>query len=406
MCDTAVVFDRRSGVEQSYFAKNSDRDMEELQIIEVSMDPTREFKAFPYFERRQRYVNTNLPVLRQAFAEHAHPYQAVISRPIWMWGAEMGVNEHGVAIGNEAVFSTEPTPDEGLLGMDILRLALHNTASAKDAYRFIIHLLESYGQGGDGGYTSSLYYHNAFLIKDADEAFVLETAGRHWAVKRILDHAAISNTYSLRTDADQLDTGSAGVGDFKAVYEDRAASEPKNGEPRLAFSSQYVQQKDPDLTMMQNLLRSHGTPKASKSRARDALCIHPGGSSVTESTASMVVHWLPNVTLVWFSGTPQPCRALFKPLVLSKAAEFAFTDPKFAQDYAQTHRQLIRAVSSAPESVQEAVLTLRDEWEETYRARMYADIQSKSSEQLLAVSQECLQLEEQYQAQVRSLLNG
>ena len=41
-----------------------------------------------------------------------------------MWGAEMGANEHGVCIGNEAV-STKLESDEDLkeklLGMDLVR---------------------------------------------------------------------------------------------------------------------------------------------------------------------------------------------------------------------------------------------------------------------------------------------
>ena len=47
-------------------------------------------------------------------------------------------------------------------------------------------LLSSHGQGGacsEGD--PSFTYHNSFLVADADEAWVLETAAKWWAAEKI-----------------------------------------------------------------------------------------------------------------------------------------------------------------------------------------------------------------------------
>lgn len=49
-------------------------------------------------------------------------HAVILSKPAWMWGAEMGANDQGVCIGNEAVWTREPVaPGEALLGMDLVR---------------------------------------------------------------------------------------------------------------------------------------------------------------------------------------------------------------------------------------------------------------------------------------------
>jgi dipeptidase len=136
----------------------------------------------------------------------------LLAKPFWIWGAEMGANEHGVVIGNEAVFTRVPYEKEpGLIGMDFIRLALERAATARDALVVITRLLEEYGQGGNCGFTHRFYYHNSYILADPQEAWVLETAGRQWAAERVKDVRSISNAITIGSE---WDLASAGLVDY------------------------------------------------------------------------------------------------------------------------------------------------------------------------------------------------
>lgn len=194
-CDTFVVVAGPGGPACTLFGKNSDRPSEEEHEV-VFVPPATHAPG-----SRVRCTHVEI-------AQAPSTLGVVLSRPSWLWGCEMGANEHGVVGGNEAVHSllaAELGDEPRLLGMDLLRLALERGPTAREAADVCCALLEAHGQGGacsddGGGWT----YENGFLFADATEAYVLETAGvRHWALERVAAGCArnISNGLSIRTGA-------------------------------------------------------------------------------------------------------------------------------------------------------------------------------------------------------------
>jgi len=121
-----------------------------------------------------------------------------LSKPAWIWGCEMGVNECGVVIGNEAIVTkVTPSQEKSLLGMDYARLALERGKSAREALEVITSLMPKYGQGGNCAYNGELFYDNSYIIAYIEEAWIVETVGKQWAAKKVIDIGSISNAPTI-----------------------------------------------------------------------------------------------------------------------------------------------------------------------------------------------------------------
>ena len=190
MCDTFVALPDASLNGNLIFGKNSDRPNGEIQQV----------VSFP----AQMYAsNDSLQCTYLQIPQAPRTNSVILSKPHWMWGAEMGANEHGVVIGNEAVWTTEPYAETGLLGMDLLRLGLERGATANGALQVIVDLMEEYGQGGNCAEHFTMSYHNSYLLADETEAWVLETAGHYWVAEKISHGTrSISNGLSIRGKGD------------------------------------------------------------------------------------------------------------------------------------------------------------------------------------------------------------
>lgn len=189
MCDCLVALGRRTTTGKTLFAKNSDRPPAETQVIR--WNPPRRDTA--------PVTTTHIAVDPWTSTTHA----CVMSMPEWCWGAEHGVNEHGVAIGNETIYTTlDPRPaPAALIGMDLVRLGLERAASARDAVGVIMGLIERYGQGGSGhdtrGGARPRPYWSSFLVADPDDAWVVETSGNLAVSMQVESTWAISNRTTI-----------------------------------------------------------------------------------------------------------------------------------------------------------------------------------------------------------------
>jgi secernin len=187
MCDTFCV--RRP--DRMLFAKNSDRPPNEAQVVEARA-------------RRAAATGTGARTLRTQYLALPDPGAAavVVSRPTWLRGAEHGINEHRVAVGNEKIWTVDDPhgAPPALLGMDLVALVLERAHDADDALSVLTSLLEEHGQGGSGEADRDEPYYSSFLIADPHRAWIVETSGRRFAARPARAGDAISNRVSMRTD--------------------------------------------------------------------------------------------------------------------------------------------------------------------------------------------------------------
>jgi secernin len=328
MCDTQVLLQPGT----VWFAKNSDREPSEPQP--VIRQPAVRGDAAPAL----RCTYLEIP---QVPDRHA----VLLSKPHWIWGAEMGANDQGVVIGNEAVFTRVVERRPALLGMDLVRLGLERGGSARAALDVITGLLERYGQGGPAGYRDKRFcYDNSFLIADAREAWVLETAQRHWVAKRVEGFAAISNCLTIGRD---FDLHSRGLHDFARAHG------RWDGRGELDFARTFDTYLLPYLgraherrelalgclaeaarvqagfARMAAQLRRHAHASDDPLAGGNAdLCLHAAGFiRRSQTTGAQISRLAPDDARHVFTGSSAPCLSLFRPANFDPAQEFSVLTP-------------------------------------------------------------------------------
>lgn len=111
MCDSFVALGNSTKGGSVLLAKSADTEVNEAE--HVVRYPAREYRDGALV----RITHRTIP---QAKTTHA----VILGRSFWAWGAELGCNEHGVAVGNEAAFSNQKAEADGTCCLDLLRIAV------------------------------------------------------------------------------------------------------------------------------------------------------------------------------------------------------------------------------------------------------------------------------------------
>ena len=351
MCDTMVALSNSTRDGSVLFAKNSDRQPNEPHVmIRVPR------------QKHDLSVEKNVKATYIEIPQAEETYEVILLKPSWIWGCEMGCNEFGLNIGNEAVFTKEKLGPGGLTGMDMARIALERCRASSEAVDMMTSLLETYGQGGNCGFEKHFEYHNSFLIADKTSAWVLETAGRYWVAKQVGDIYCISNRLTIGKDFDRChaDVVKNAIRhrwcrdekdfDFAKNYSNPVFSHFSGARQRREACETALRKEKGNITAdtMISILRSHHADmdgRLFQKASLKSVCMHAGGLVGDQTTGSYVASLKDDVCTYWVTGASAPCLSVFKPVWLRDSTPlFKESQLQSAIDYWRKRELLHRAV--------------------------------------------------------------
>ena len=310
MCDTFVALPSATLDRNVLFAKSADCEVNEANAI----------VRIPH---RKHVKGETLRVTHLVIPQAEETYEVFLTKAFWTYGCEIGINEYGLAMGEEAVFTTEMTEEkDGIIGPDLMRLGLERAKNCREAIDLMTVLLEEYGQGGSAELKGNSHFDSSFLISDTSEAYILETAGRKWAVKKIEDFDSISNMLGITTNWTTCSTTS---GTKKIDWAKTFALPevpPTLGSPdRQCYTYDRLKEVKGQITAqtMFKIMRHHndGYHPATADAHRN-ICIHAGPQDNRwwQADGVMVTDVSEHGALIWVTGTSGNCISIFKPVFM------------------------------------------------------------------------------------------
>jgi dipeptidase len=304
MCDTFVALSDCTANGSVLLAKSADTEVNEAQ----------HFLRLP---ARDCLEGAQVRVTHRVIPQARHTYEALIDKSFWLYGGEIGVNEHGVAVGNEAVFSTIASEGDGVVLIDLLRLILERCATRHEAVDMVAQMLAEFGQGGNCELRGNSHFDGSFIVSDKTGAVILETAGREWAAREVKGFDSISNGYTIGADWDRSSVQSGT--DFGKTVGDPEKTRCVAAFERRKSSYDYLAARRGRITVrtMADLLRYTDpegyTPLAGEAPTR--ICMHaaPYDYRLWQATGALIADTRGDDVMAWVTATSGTDVSIFKP---------------------------------------------------------------------------------------------
>ncbi|MFZ5808422.1 MAG: C69 family dipeptidase [Chloroflexota bacterium] len=310
MCDTFVALPSATRTGNVLFAKSADCEVNEANAI----------VRIP----RQKHVRGEaVRITHLVIPQAEETYEIFLTKAFWTYGCEIGVNEYGLAMGEEAVFTTEMTEEnDGIIGPDLMRLGLERAKNCQEAIEVMTALLEKYGQGGSAELKGNSHFDSSFLMADTREAYILETAGRNWAVKKIEDIDSISNMLGITTNYTRCSLP-VSKGELNWAQRFALPEYPPNlgsaDRQSTTFNLLNTEKGNVTVKTMFNIMRHHNPGyHPAKADVHRNICVHAGPQENRwwQADGVMVTDVGEHGVLAWVTGTSGNCVSIFKPVFL------------------------------------------------------------------------------------------
>jgi len=321
---TTAVFGKNATADGSILMASSEDDEE---------DEEHPCRHLTYHARATYPAGAELKLTAEIIAQVpvTYSYYSNDMQGLQQWQVVDGINEHGVAVTTNTIFSKEQPLKKGGISVDEkTQLVLERCKTAKEGVNLVSQLQDNYGSTFEHQWAGMTYF-----IADPNEAWAVECTPRHWVAKRCPDDSAFLYANEMLLESN-YDMASADLINY-AVRE--GWYDPSSGP--FSFKSTYGERLEEDWNM-ERIKRMHSLllPKMGTVRVQDLVAFlrdhyegtgctyhypphayHAGGHyTICNSTSHDAEVWhlrsyLPaDIGCVMWCCMSSPCENVFQPI--------------------------------------------------------------------------------------------